>query len=101
MLARERQAGGLFVTGKGCERRHGIDAARGEEDHPRAVATGQLQRVVGTHEVRLDRIAGRPVDSREHRRLGRALDQRVDRIEGHQVVQLADVAVYELDTRFA
>ena len=78
-------------------RRDGIDAAGREEDHLRAVAAGELEAVVRAEQVRLHDEVGARAHPGEHRRLGRALDDRLHGLDREQVVALAHVAVDELD----
>ncbi len=61
--------------------RYGIDAAGREEDELGPVAARELEAVVGADEVGLERIGGIAGHPDQRRGLGRALDQRVDRLE--------------------
>jgi hypothetical protein len=72
-----------------------VDAARRQEDELGAVAGRLLQAVVGAHQVRVHDEAGGAVGAGHHRRLGGALDERVERPRGPQVVRLAHVPVDE------
>ena len=58
---------------------------------------GQLEAVVGAEQVGLDHIVGTAVDTGQGRGLGRTFDERVDRGDGQEIVELADVGVLELD----
>ena len=63
---------------------YGIDAAGREEDELGAVAARELEAVVGADEVGLERIGGVAAHPDQRRRLGRALDQGVDRLDGRK-----------------
>jgi hypothetical protein len=63
------------------------------------VAPRQLQAVPGAEQIRLDRVVGRAVGAGQGRRLGRALNDRVDRLDGQHVRRLAHVAVPEAHAR--
>ena len=57
--------------------------------------------MVGAEEIRADDVVRAGVQAREHRGLGRALDERVDRHRLLEVARLANVAVDERDARLA
>jgi hypothetical protein len=78
-----------------------IDAAGGDEHHLGAVAARQLEAVVGADQVRLHDIVGARSHPGQHGRLGRALDDRLDRLEREQVLARAHVAVHEPDAGLA
>ena len=60
------------------------------------MASAELEAVVGADQVRSDQPIDAPLDPGEHRRLRRALDDRVDGADTHHVLDVADVAMDEL-----
>ena len=95
LLGLEREARLLLAQREPQLRRDGIDAAGGEEDDVGAVAARELEAVVRADEVRLHDEVGARAHAGQHRRLRRALDDRLHLADRGEVVALAHVAVHE------
>jgi hypothetical protein len=98
LLVAPRVAGVALLPPERLERRHGIDAAGGQEDHLRTAPRRQLEAVVGAHQVGVEDEARVASDTREYGWLGGALDERVELAHRVQVLGVAHVAVDEPDT---
>jgi hypothetical protein len=70
--------------------------ARREKHDLRRVAPSQLEAVVGAEEIRADDVPRVAVEARQGRGFRRALQHPIDRLDGEEVGELANITVDEL-----